>query len=217
MLHRLQAQGRCRPNTVVRANPCAVCACCCGSVAWRLVEARCCRTRGHRARRHRPRPRGESDASAACHVCPCASGPYRAAMADDQLSASALRQRLHKGGSARDDELTASQIRARHAVPSNRSGGCRECSAVARRACHVAALLRSHAVLLASGRQWRAAGATAQRIIELAATLLDPSELTVTHMCFRCGACCASESCMLRWACVTRACARVTVACMAVR
>lgn len=41
-------------------------------------------------------------------------------MADSELSASELRQRYHRGGSAKDDELTAKQLRARHAIPSNK-------------------------------------------------------------------------------------------------
>ena len=41
------------------------------------------------------------------------------AMGDSSLSASELRQRYHRGGSAKDDELTAKQLRARHAIPSN--------------------------------------------------------------------------------------------------
>jgi hypothetical protein len=40
-------------------------------------------------------------------------------MGDSNLSASELRQRYHKGGSLPDSELSAKQIRARHAVPSN--------------------------------------------------------------------------------------------------
>jgi hypothetical protein len=43
-------------------------------------------------------------------------------MADSDLSASELRQRYHKGGTAGDDELTASQLRARHGVASNTKG-----------------------------------------------------------------------------------------------
>lgn len=35
------------------------------------------------------------------------------------MSASEIRQRYARGGTAKDDELTASQIRARHAIPSN--------------------------------------------------------------------------------------------------
>ena len=38
---------------------------------------------------------------------------------DSGLSASELRQRYHRGGSAKDDELSAKQLRARHAIPSN--------------------------------------------------------------------------------------------------
>lgn len=38
---------------------------------------------------------------------------------DDSLSASQLRSRYHKGGSAPDSDLSASQLRARHGVESN--------------------------------------------------------------------------------------------------
>jgi len=41
-------------------------------------------------------------------------------MTDSEMSSSELRQRYHRGGSAKDDELTAKQLRARHAIPSNR-------------------------------------------------------------------------------------------------
>lgn len=40
-------------------------------------------------------------------------------MGDDNLSASELRQRFLKGGSIPDNELSAQQLRARHAIPSN--------------------------------------------------------------------------------------------------
>jgi len=40
-------------------------------------------------------------------------------MGDDGLSASELRQRFHKGGSIPDSELSAQQLRARYAIPSN--------------------------------------------------------------------------------------------------
>jgi hypothetical protein len=43
-------------------------------------------------------------------------------MADSELSASQLRERYHRGGTARDDELTSAQLRARHAIPSNSKG-----------------------------------------------------------------------------------------------
>jgi hypothetical protein len=43
-------------------------------------------------------------------------------MADSDLSASELRQRYHKGGTAGDDELTASQLRARHGIAPNSKG-----------------------------------------------------------------------------------------------
>lgn len=45
-------------------------------------------------------------------------------MADSDLSASELRKRYHNGGSAKDDELTAAQLRARHGVSSNKKGLC---------------------------------------------------------------------------------------------
>lgn len=41
-------------------------------------------------------------------------------MADSGLSASELRQRYHRGGTAADDELSSSQLRARHGIPSNK-------------------------------------------------------------------------------------------------
>lgn len=40
-------------------------------------------------------------------------------MEDSSLSASELKKRYHRGGSAADDELSAAQLRARHAIPSN--------------------------------------------------------------------------------------------------
>jgi hypothetical protein len=43
-------------------------------------------------------------------------------MDDSSCSASELRQRYHKGGSAADDELTAAQLRARHGISSNQTG-----------------------------------------------------------------------------------------------
>ncbi len=43
-------------------------------------------------------------------------------MGDSGLSASELRQRYHRGGTAQDDELSAKQLRARHAIPSNSAG-----------------------------------------------------------------------------------------------
>jgi hypothetical protein len=33
-----------------------------------------------------------------------------------------LRQRYHRGGDAKDDELSAAQLRARHAIPGNANG-----------------------------------------------------------------------------------------------
>lgn len=43
-------------------------------------------------------------------------------MSDDQASASDLRRRYARGGSAKDDELSAAQLRARHNIPSNKGG-----------------------------------------------------------------------------------------------
>jgi hypothetical protein len=43
-------------------------------------------------------------------------------MNDDQASASELRKRYARGGTAKDDELTASQLRARHNIPANKGG-----------------------------------------------------------------------------------------------
>lgn len=40
-------------------------------------------------------------------------------MGDSSLSASELRQRYQRGGDYKDDELTASQLRARHGIKSN--------------------------------------------------------------------------------------------------
>mmetsp|Transcript_25592 Transcript_25592/g.64454 ORF Transcript_25592/g.64454 Transcript_25592/m.64454 type:complete len:80 (-) Transcript_25592:143-382(-) len=37
-------------------------------------------------------------------------------MGDDSSSASELRNRFHQGGSMKDDQLSASQLRARHGV-----------------------------------------------------------------------------------------------------
>jgi len=41
---------------------------------------------------------------------------------DSSLSAGELRQRYLRGGSVPDDELTTSQLRARHGIPSNKPG-----------------------------------------------------------------------------------------------
>ena len=41
---------------------------------------------------------------------------------DSSLSAGELRQRYLRGGSIPDDELTTSQLRARHGIPSNKPG-----------------------------------------------------------------------------------------------
>jgi hypothetical protein len=43
-------------------------------------------------------------------------------MADSDLSASELRQRYHRGGTLKDDELTSAQLRAKYAIPGNRKG-----------------------------------------------------------------------------------------------
>jgi len=43
-------------------------------------------------------------------------------MGDSDLSASELRNRYHNGGTAKDDELTAAQLRARHGLAPNRKG-----------------------------------------------------------------------------------------------
>ena len=43
-------------------------------------------------------------------------------MNDSDLSASELRQRYLRGGTAADDELTAAQLRARHGVAANKAG-----------------------------------------------------------------------------------------------
>ena len=40
-------------------------------------------------------------------------------MADDNLSASQLRSRYHKGGTLGDDELSSSQLQARYGQPKN--------------------------------------------------------------------------------------------------
>jgi hypothetical protein len=42
-------------------------------------------------------------------------------MGDSELSASELRQRYNRGGTVKDDELTAAQLRARHGIPKNKS------------------------------------------------------------------------------------------------
>ncbi len=43
-------------------------------------------------------------------------------MADSDLSASDLRKRYMRGGTLSDDQLTAAQLRARHAIPANNKG-----------------------------------------------------------------------------------------------
>lgn len=43
-------------------------------------------------------------------------------MADDSASAGELRRRYERGGTAHDSELTASQLRARYSIPSNKEG-----------------------------------------------------------------------------------------------
>ena len=47
---------------------------------------------------------------------------YDVLQADDQYSGAELRQRYSKGGSLPDSSLSASQLRARHGVPSNKHG-----------------------------------------------------------------------------------------------
>eukprot|EP00403_Amphidinium_massartii_P002899 CAMPEP_0178370448 /NCGR_PEP_ID=MMETSP0689_2-20121128/308_1 /TAXON_ID=160604 /ORGANISM="Amphidinium massartii, Strain CS-259" /LENGTH=77 /DNA_ID=CAMNT_0019990271 /DNA_START=123 /DNA_END=356 /DNA_ORIENTATION=- len=44
-------------------------------------------------------------------------------MSDDSLPASELKRRFHAGGSAKDDQLSASQLRARHGIQTNQGGG----------------------------------------------------------------------------------------------
>ena len=46
-----------------------------------------------------------------------------AAMGDSELSASQLRQRYNRGGTASDSELSAAQLRARYGMPSNKNIG----------------------------------------------------------------------------------------------
>lgn len=41
-------------------------------------------------------------------------------MSDSQYSASELRQRYHRGGTIKDDELSSAQLRAKYAIPANR-------------------------------------------------------------------------------------------------
>lgn len=43
-------------------------------------------------------------------------------MMDDNMSAGQLRQRYHRGGTANDDELTATQLKARYGIASNTKG-----------------------------------------------------------------------------------------------
>lgn len=43
-------------------------------------------------------------------------------MGDSEYSASELRQRYHRGGTVKDDEMSSAQLRAKYAVPSNRRG-----------------------------------------------------------------------------------------------
>ena len=47
-------------------------------------------------------------------------------MGDDQQSAGELRQRYARNGTAKDDELTASQLRSRHGIPKNSNGKTRQ-------------------------------------------------------------------------------------------
>ena len=44
-------------------------------------------------------------------------------MGDSNLSASELRQRYNRGGTASDSELSAAQLRARYGMPSNKNIG----------------------------------------------------------------------------------------------
>ena len=44
-------------------------------------------------------------------------------MADSSMSAGELRRRYHKGGSAKDSDMSASQIRARHGVKNREFAG----------------------------------------------------------------------------------------------
>ena len=44
-------------------------------------------------------------------------------MGDSNYSASELRQRYHRGGTASDSELSAGQLRARYGMPSNKEIG----------------------------------------------------------------------------------------------
>ena len=44
-------------------------------------------------------------------------------MGDENLSASELRRRYHKGGTAKDSELSASQIRSRHNIENTKFSG----------------------------------------------------------------------------------------------
>jgi len=48
-------------------------------------------------------------------------------MGDDQQSAGELRQRYSRNGTAKDDELTASQLRSRHGIPKNSGGKSHFC------------------------------------------------------------------------------------------
>lgn len=41
-------------------------------------------------------------------------------MGDSDFSASELRQRYHRGGTLKDDELSSAQLRAKYAIPGNR-------------------------------------------------------------------------------------------------
>lgn len=41
-------------------------------------------------------------------------------MGDSEFSASELRQRYHRGGTVKDDELSSAQLRAKYAIPANR-------------------------------------------------------------------------------------------------
>jgi hypothetical protein len=58
-----------------------------------------------------------------CSALEIASAQAGAAMGDSELSASQLRQRYNRGGTASDSELSAAQLRARYGMPSNKNIG----------------------------------------------------------------------------------------------
>lgn len=43
-------------------------------------------------------------------------------MGDSDMSASELRKRYNRGGTAKDDELSAAQLRSRHGIAKNADG-----------------------------------------------------------------------------------------------